>query len=347
MGIWYCTREDVKSALDVKETARNNSLVDDAIEQASRSVDSQMNRVFYPTLATRKFDWPPEFPVRSYRLWLDANEVITVSDLSSNGVSFDPSDYLLEPVNYGPPYDRIELNQGVSSSFNVGSTWQQNVHVTGLFGYDNVTAPAGALAGDLDDSETAVDVTDSSVVGVGSLLLVDDERMVVTGKSQLDTGQNIAADLASSKGTTLVGVADGTAIQVGEVILVDAEKMLVVDIAGNNLIVERAYDGSVLAAHTMGADVYAPRTLTVQRAVLGTTAATHSNGTAVVAQVYPGLIKALTVAEAINEFEQKSSAYARTVGSGDNARPAPGQGVDDIRCKAYEAYGRKARMRVV
>lgn len=44
----YCTRQDVKRALDVHETARSNGQVDRAVEAASRTIEGVLHRRFYP-----------------------------------------------------------------------------------------------------------------------------------------------------------------------------------------------------------------------------------------------------------------------------------------------------------
>lgn len=54
----YATREQVKQALDIKESARSDLQIDIAIEAASDSVDGLLHRVFYPQVMTRYFDWP-------------------------------------------------------------------------------------------------------------------------------------------------------------------------------------------------------------------------------------------------------------------------------------------------
>jgi hypothetical protein len=108
-----------------------------------------------------------------------------------------------------------------------------------------------------------------------------------------------------------VPVASGSAFAVDEAILIDAERMLITDIAGNNLIVKRGWDGTVLAPHTTGAHVYAPRSLAVRRAVLGTIASTHTLGTAVARWDPPGPVNQLTIAEALNTCSR-----SRPVGCG-------------------------------
>lgn len=346
MGIWYTTREAVKAALDVKQTARNNSQVDRAIEAASRSVEGLLHRKFYPEIATKYFDWPYLNYSRGYRLWLDEHEVLSVSSLVAGGVTIDAADYFLEPAN-DPPYDHVEIDLASNASFEAGDTWQRDIVITGTWGYSDETTPAGSLSEALDTSETEVDVSDSGIIGVGDTIKVDSEYMIVTGKSMIDTTVNTGSALTGSKSDVTVAVADGTAFSVDEILLVDSERMLIVDIAGNNLTVIRAYDGSVLASHSSGADIYAPRTLTVQRGSLGTTAATHTTSTAITKQVYPGPVVTLTEAYALNTLLQSQSGYARVTGEAENAREFTGRGIRSAEKDAYRAYGRKARTAAV
>lgn len=348
----YCTREDVTASLDVKTTARMNAEVDRAIESASDTIDGGTSRIagclhrrFYPELRTMTFDWPDESRSRSWRLWLNQHELISVTSISSGGVALTAGQYFLRPDD-GPPRTHVEIDLADDGAFEGGDTHQRAISITGWYGHSDVTASAGALAEQLDASETAVDVTNSAAVGVGDLLQVDTERMLVTEKALLDTGQNLSGQVGASTADTTIAVASGAAFSVGEVILLDAERMLIVDIAGNTLIVKRAWDGSVLAAHN-GSDIYAPRTLTVVRGSVGSTAATHESAAAVRRQVYPPLVRELARAEAINTVLQGLSGYARTIGSGESERAAPGAGLKAIREQAYAAFGRKARKRAV
>lgn len=351
MGIRYATWEDVKSALDAKETARNNAQIDRALESGSRAVESLLHRRFYPEIATRHFSWPnPQQRSRAWRLWLDADELISVSSLTAGGTTITSGQYFLEPANAGPPYTHIELDLADGATFGGGSTHQRNIAITGVFGYSATEDTAGALAEALDDNETGVDVNGAAAVaiGVGSIIKVDSERMIVTGRGWLTTGQTVQTSaLTALANNVTVNVTDGTAVTTGEVILIDSEKMLVVDIAGNALTVKRAWDGSILAAHNTGVTIYGSRTLTVTRGALGTTAASHSTSTAITKHIVPGLVRDLCIAEAIVRLQQEEAAYARTVGSGDNIRESSGRGLKDIRDAAYAAYGRKARMRAV
>lgn len=349
-GIWYTTREEVKAELDVKETARSNARIDRAIEDASRRVEGLCHRKFFPVQATRFFDWPPRQGMTPWVLRLDDQELISLSTLASGGQVITSDEYNLEPVNSGPPYTRIEIKLSSDGAFGGGETYQRDIQVTGLWGYRNTEATTGVTAEVLDDSETAVDVdgATSAAVGIGSIVRVDSERMLITGRTQLSTGQTLGGTgLTNQNNNVTVTVQNGAVFAAGEVILIDSEKMRVEEIAGNNLTVTRAWDGPPIAAHTAGATIYAPRTLVVTRGALGTTAAAHATGTAVALWVPPGPVRQLVLAEALTDLLQGRSGYARTAGSGENERETSGRGLKDLRDSAYTQCGRKARTRSV
>lgn len=340
----YCTREEVKESLDIFDTARANRQIDRLIKASSRSVESgSINRFFYPTLATRYFDWPNWQRTYAWKLYLD-QDLISATMFMSGSTVLTPPQYILRPENEGPPYTWVEVNLGLNAAFNSGASWQQSIGITGLWGYRADERAAGSFVANITTpTATTFTVTDSSVIGVGQLLRIDTERMIVIDKGLVTTGQT--ASITGSSGDTLLPVADGTQYHVGEYVVLDSETMWIVDIAGNSLIVKRAADGSGLAPHTT-ATVYARRSLAVERGVLGTTAATHTAG-AIAKHHVPSLINQLTIGETLNSIEQERSAYARVVGSGDATRNASGAGLRDTRNQAYQVYARKARQRTV
>jgi hypothetical protein len=352
----YTTRERVARALDVKASARADAEIDHAIQAASDILDGGVDRVggclhrrFYPEARTQTFDWPDENRARSWRLWLNQHELISVTSITSGGTALTAGEYFLRPDD-GPPFNRVEIDLADDGAFESGDTHQRAVSIVGLYGYADQRTAAGALDGGVNASAMAMTVTDSAAVGVGDVLLVDAERMLVTGRTMADTGVDIEvgdALTASTADVSLTVSSSSGGPSGGEVILVDSERMLVTDVAGTVLTVKRAWDGSVLATHAAGAGVYAPRALTVTRGALGSTAAAHDDAAAVERQVYPGLISQLATAEALNFLLQETSGYARTVGSGDAVREATGGGLGVIREQAYTAYGRKARKRAV
>jgi hypothetical protein len=349
-AVTYCTREDVKSALDIKATARSNAQVDRAVISGAGAVEDQLKRRFYPQDAVRSFDWPNRFQRTSpWKLYFGKNDLVSATAVTAGGVAIPLASINFEPVNSGPPFTRMELDiSKAPGAFAVGPTWQHDIAITGTWGYSAVTAPAGTLTAALSDTTgTTVAVSDSTQAGVGALLLCGTERMLVTDRAMITTGQ---AQQGAGAGTAVnsdvsLTVTDGTKYAAGEVLLLDSERMLVVDIAGNVLTVKRAWDGSVLATHS-AAVIFAPRSLTVIRGALGTTAATHLISSAVSRFTYPGLVTELNVAEAVNTLLQETSGYSRTVGEGDNLRLASGAGLKDIRARAMSAHGRaKVRQR--
>ncbi|WP_225840310.1 hypothetical protein [Streptomyces sp. NK08204] len=349
---WYATREEIKAELDVRETARSNARIDRALADATEAVHGLLHRRFFPELATRFFDWPPRTGMTPWVLRLDDNELISLTSVTSGGVTLDPAAYFLRRADNHdePPYTRVEINLSSNATFGGGNTYQRDIALYGLYGHRNDETQTGATVEALDTSETGIDVdaATSASVGVGSLLRIDSERVIVTGRAQLDTGQTLGGGgLTNQNNAVTVPVGSGAAFAAGETILIDAERMRVDDIAGNTLIVTRAWDGSTIAAHTAGATIYAPRTLTVTRGALGTTAATHTSGAAVYRWDAPGPVRQLCIAEALTDLLQGRSGYARTAGSGENEREASGRGLADLRARVYMSHGRKARMRSV
>lgn len=333
---WYATVEEFREALDYGPGVRSDRAVRRALEFGSRAVDDLCHRRFYPYADTRYFDWPDSQSTTSYKLWLDEDELISVSALVSGGVTIAATDYLLRS---SVPYAWIELDRSTSASFETGDTSQDNIAVTGVFGYGNDLEATGALAEALDASETGVDVTDSANIGVGDAVLVGSEYMVVTNKNWASSTQVLQTALTASAANKSVVVTTGSAFHEGETVLLDTERMLITSVSGNTLGVERGWDGTALAVHT-GSTVYVPRTLTVERGALGTTAATHDTASAVSKHRPPALVRSLALAEAINHRMQETSGLARTIGSGEGTRNASGAGLREIRDQVYYALGR-------
>lgn len=335
----YVAREDVMSAADVKYTAFMRAQIDEAIETGSRRVDEFTHRVFYPQVQTRSFDWPDWLSRSpSWRFWIPTGDLISVTTLTSGGIVIPPSNYDLRNGDDRPepPYNRIEIDLSSDSTFDSGETHQRSLVVAGEWGYDHTHRTVTVSTGSMAATGTSLGVADSSVVGVGDLVEIDDEHMLCTEKSMVDTGQNTSALTASQSDQAITGITAGT-LNVGETLLIDAERMLVTDVAGTTVTVRRATDGTTLATHALNADIYAPRTLTVTRGAFGTTAATHSSSASVEKVVYPPMVRQLARAYALDQLQQEGSAYARTVGSGDNERQATGRAIADLENRLLES----------
>lgn len=355
--VWYATREEVMDAFDVKEAANRFAQIDSAIASASDDIDGWLNRHKHgcaPTHATRYFDWPAGNYGRPWRLWFDENELIEADTITFGGETLTvDTDIFLEPVNSGPPYTYAEINLNGSGSFDNAGTRQRAGSITGTWGLRDDQKPAGTLAAAVNASVTAWQVSDASLVGVGSLLTAGSERVRVTGRTAVSTGTTLSSDMEVYDSDRELALVDGTAVHPGERITVDTERMLVLSVTGNVALVQRAWDGSVLSAHLSGATVYADRLLTVERGAQGSTAASHGQGDALTVWEVPDLIRDLCRAEAITRLEQEFSAYGSRVFSDEAERDASGtevvsgRGLTDIRKSAARRYKRKFRKRAI
>lgn len=332
------------SAQDIKATAYAGRDIDRAVDSGARAAEGLLHRVFYPWTGTRYFSYPGDTYARSWRIWLDRFDLISVTSVTNgDGTTVPPGNLFLEPQD-GPPYDRLEINRGTVSTFASGTTVQRAVAVAGVWGWSLDEETVGTAVEALDATETGIDGSGMPTVGVGSIIRVDSERMVVTDKGWLTTGQT--GSLAAQQNAQTLAVSDGTAFVSGEVLLIDAERVKVVDIAGNNLTVRRNVDGTTLAVHST-ATIYALRILTVQRGALGTTAATHLISAPVYRWLPHALLAELNLAYAVNNLLQRQSGYARTAGSGDNQREMSGRAIREIENDAKAVLGRSARTAAV
>jgi len=339
----YVYREDVMSALDVKPSAYMARQLDRACNLGSRMVESFCHRIFYPLTATRTFDYPGDRST-PLLLWLDANELVSASAVSSDGVTIPANTgYLLRPDD-GPPYDRIEIERDSSYSFAGGP--QRAISITGVYAGAPVVEVTETTLASAIVSTSATTVTVSRPAGgVGAVLRIGQERLLLIGKGWAASGV-FSPSLASSATANSMSVADGSIFTEGETLLLESERVRVEEIAGNTLIIRRAVDGSSLAAHG-AVSIFWQHTLVVERGVLGTTAAIASNGATVLRWEPPSAVRALAQAYAEDEFLQQNSGYARTSGSGDNERPVSGRGVRALEQRMEGTYRRKVRMRTV
>lgn len=359
----YATVEDVMDALDSRTTALDDAQIRRALVAASAAVDNCVQRsdgVFRPTYATRYFDWPNLIGQNAafWRLWIDGNDLISISSLVVAGRTIPPADYMLEPAAYGPPYRRIEMNMVGASTWTYSGTPQRAVAVTGLWGIADTRITAGTLVGAVNTTTTALVCSDASLVGVGDHLVIGSstERVEVTAKTWTAiSGQSVGGSgLTASAAAVTLPVTTGSAFGVGELLLIDSERLQVVDVAGNNLTVKRAMDGSVLATHAAATAIYARRGLVVTRAAQGSTATSHADGDTISRHLVPGDVAALAVAAALSTVRLEQIGYSagtKTSAGGVGAeRPSevlPGMALADLREIVRQNHGRQVRTRAV
>lgn len=321
----YITREQLMAASEIHTTTVRAAQIDRLIHSASRGIDQRFHRHFYPLTESVTF----AFAGGGLGFWLN-RDLFSLISASEDGVTVaDPADVELYPSQHGPPYSWVGL---------AGST----VEVTGVWGYSADEAVAGAVAGAIDDTTETVDVSDAARVGVGDLIRVDSERMIVTDRQLVDTAVDLTATAGALASDETLAVTDGTGVHPGEVITIGAERMLVTATVINDVIVKRAWDGSVITGHDPADDVFAARRLTVERGAVGTTASSHSQSAPVFRNVAPEPVQLLCLAEALTSLHQETSGYGRVIGGGEAQMEARGVGLRDARQQA-EPY-RRMRM---
>lgn len=319
----YASAEAVAEAFDVATTATQTARLLRLTQTASRTVDRALNRRFYPRTGTSAWRVRPR---SGPTVWFP-EEVLALTSADFDGSTV--TGYVLEPRHAGPPYDHFDLTDATTGAGEV-------ITLTGRFGYCEDTATAGTLASSPDADDTTITVSDASLIGLGDLLLIDSERMVVTARALTDTTANTSGALTASSAETTVPVNTGSLVKVGETITIDSERMRVIDISGNNLSVRRAVDGSVLATHANPSDVYASRLLTVERAAVGTTGASHTSSTVIYRHVPPPLITELTIAEAQVLYGQESAGWSTS----GNENATTRRSADTVRKDAVALYRR-------
>ncbi len=337
----YCTREDVQRELGYADTWRLNKRVDQKILQGARDIEGLCHRIFYPLTATRSFDLPV-----TNTLWLYQHELTSVEAIVSGNSAMSVADYILRPES-GPPYSWIDVNTSGSVGWQSGQTPQRTIAITGDYYYpvtlQNVASADAAITG----PATTLTLDSSADVGVGSMLLIGSERMVVTDKTLTATSVTLAENITAQKSDVSIDVSSGAGLFVGEMIAIGAERMLIESIASNTLTVSRAQNGSVLAEHTSSTVIYAPRSAEVARGQRGTSAAAHDDGTTIYLLKPPSLVTEVNIALACAALEHGSSGYARQVGSGESQRQADDRGLSVLMEDLYTRYGRKTRSRAV
>lgn len=138
----YCTLAQVKAGLRITDNV-DDSLLEMAVESASRAMDSYCNRVFYSTgtAVTRYYS-----PRDSYLC--DIDDLVSLTSLYTNSdetqasynVQWTSEDYQLEPLNgladsQPTPYTRIRAIGNFTFQTLDG---EASVKVTGVFGYNAV-----------------------------------------------------------------------------------------------------------------------------------------------------------------------------------------------------------------
>jgi hypothetical protein len=262
----YCTLAELMADLNL-HGARDEARMVQKIRAASRFIEGEIGQ-FIPSTETKKI-----YPAMSGSELLTP-PILAAITVQNYDTTLGSSDFRLHPgapMWVNGPYSGIVLE-------NEGDWDSDGNDITARWGMYELSEAVG-LSGTLAAAGTAtLAVTDGSKLSPGMALLMESEQLLVTGTNS--TATDSTADLAVSvdgSSESVLTLTDGTKVAIGEVIKVDFEQMKVLDITGNDVLVERSWNGSAITAHSTGKSVYVYRTFDVKRGTNGTTAAAHSS----------------------------------------------------------------------
>lgn len=127
----YITLAQLKEDLGIAEEG-DDFVLEQKIDAAQKIIEYLTSRVFEAASATRYYTWDD---VDGLILWLDADLVAltSVTNGDSDGTSISTDDITLLPRNEGPPYDRLRLDDGSTSVWEVDTDYW--IQVVGTWGW--------------------------------------------------------------------------------------------------------------------------------------------------------------------------------------------------------------------
>jgi len=304
----YCSVGDLLEDLDI-DGVRNQSetRILDKIKFASRWIENNIGK-FIPMSETRRYDGDGTKE-------MNVDPILAVTSIVDDLITLGSTEYLLYPRNRlwrNGPYVRIKIDPDATSLYN-WSLEDDIIVITGKFGLYEESIVTGATVASQTDSSTSLVVDDAHGITPGAVLLIESEQEsvdAVGAATDSTANTSTAMDLDDEQ----VTLTDGTKVKIGEVIRINFEQMKVIDISGNDILVQRGWNKTMRVAHLTAQDVYIYRTFTVTRGANGTSAAAHTNK-AISRYVVPADILSLCKQMAGLMLRKTDSEYAGKVGN--------------------------------
>lgn len=221
----YITLSEFKRNLraggvDLSVDTVDDLVLEDIIEEASRYIDIETGRHFYPVVETRTYD-TPEGTLDDRVLWLDDDllEVTTVTN--GDDTTLAATEYKLYPANYYPKYAlRIRQSSGYYWLRDDDDNSEQVIDVLGWWGFhDDYAREAWGTGSTLNEGAllTAVDLTwtmaSVTPFEVGQIVKIESELCIV---ATVTTGAtpSITVRKRGDNGSTAATHADTTAVTI-------------------------------------------------------------------------------------------------------------------------------------
>jgi hypothetical protein len=217
----YATLAEFKDWIRMGGTTVSADSTDDTIIQrvlgsASRKIDNEARRTFYPRVQTRQFD-VPENGHRGLILDDDLLEVITLTNGDDNTI--DATEYNLIPKN-DPPYFEIRLKEASTTYWEDDSSGNSElvIDLLGFWGFHEEYADRAWINGStinegdtLSAADTTITVVSGALHKIDELIKIENELMRIT-----NIVSNDLTVIRGENGSTAATHADTTQIEIWE-----------------------------------------------------------------------------------------------------------------------------------
>jgi hypothetical protein len=257
----YCTLGEVIADMAL---AGDDGSVLERIRAASVTIEHDIG-AFIPVSDTRVFHC-------RHHGSIEIGPMLNIIQVLVNGVA--TTDYRLFPSSapwmHGPAI-LIKPNSGSWSGCEIS--------ITARWGkYEEVRYLMDAISLTLDAVEITVE--NGARLDTGMVMLIEDEQILVTaGAGAKGSPEPVSVtsliDGEIDETDEVIRVDDGSEFHVGEILALDNEDLLIKRISGNDLVVARGWNDTLIDVHADNCAIRVYRTFAIQRGVNGTTAAAH------------------------------------------------------------------------
>lgn len=314
---WYIGLETLKQYMGIRSDTKDDRIIA-LVGGASRFLEGQTGRKFYPTTAKRKFDWSDSLFIE-----FEYDDLIggTLTEfLDENGdATITLADLLFEPADTDPKV-RIKISPD-KDHFTYVINKEQALHLTADWGYTAEKADTGVTTPTISSAiQASLSISDGSKVEVGWTLLLDSttakERVFIEDVLTVASGQTV--NEAVNDYEENIDVTSPATFFKGEVIQVDNEDMKILRVDSASLRVIRGYNGTTPVSHSNSVAISVYRDYQMRRGLFGSTAASSiASGLAVDRYTPPeDIILAMGILVARMD-KRADSGFADVIGSPD------------------------------
>ena len=206
----YCTLADYKNYVVARgqsssTDATDDGVIQDLINSASRYIDTQSGRQFYPRIEEQLYNIPSD-----RHLYLDDDLLAVITFSNGDDAAISANQYVTQGAK--PPFWAISLRKTSTVTWEPNSAGdsEQVIGVLGIWGrHDNYTQRAwlkvGTLGAAMSDTTTlAFTMTAGHSIAVGNILRIDNELFNVSTVATNTITPIVRGDNGSTAATHLI-----------------------------------------------------------------------------------------------------------------------------------------------